>query len=246
MYDYKIPILMFHRVVENKEEAGRHNIYVYRKNLIRQFEYLKKKDYKTITFRDLHLSNASQKRIILTFDDGYMDNYDLLFPLLKQYEFKAVIFLVTKQTSNKWGIDEGEPSLSLLSQEQIKEMHNYGIEFGGHSRLHYPLTQLDKNLLQNEILGCKHDIENITEVPVISFCYPFGACNDGIKRVVKESGYSYGISTKNGPDNLYEDLFQIKRIEISCRTRMSRFKTKVSGYYFKPSIFKQIFKNKSI
>jgi peptidoglycan/xylan/chitin deacetylase (PgdA/CDA1 family) len=242
--DYQIPVLMYHRVVEARNDAGKHNIYVYRKNLIRQFEYLKKQGYQTITFKDLQDPGDDSKKIILTFDDGYVDNYNLLFPLLQKYQFTAVIFLVTQQTRNEWGIAEGEPAINLMTAAQMKEMHEYGVEFGGHTRTHVDMTKLTHEKLRDEIAGCKQDVENILNSEVISFSYPFGAFNEQVKKVVKESGFRYGIATKTGPDKLFDDLFQIKRIEVSYRTSLSRFKTKVSGNYFKPSLLQRIFNKK--
>ena len=232
---------MYHRVVESRNEAGKHNIYVYRKSLIKQFEYLKKQGYKTITFKDLKKPDDGSKKIILTFDDGYVDNYNLLFPLLKQYQFTAVIFLVTRQTRNEWGIVEGEPALNLMNEAQVKEMHEYGVEFGGHTRSHVNLAQLSYEDLVDEVAGCKLDVERIINTPIISFCYPFGASSEQVKRVVNEAGYLYGISTKTGPTNMEDDLFKIKRIDISYRTSLSRFRTKVSGYYFKSSFLQRFF-----
>jgi len=235
---------MYHRVVESRNDAGKHNIYVTKRDLIKQFEYLKQKGYQTITFKDLHEPGDFSKKVILTFDDGYVDNYDLLFPLLQKYQFTAVIFLVTLQTRNEWGIVEGEPAISLMNNAQLKEMHEYGVEFGGHTRTHVDLTRLTKEKIWDEISGCKQDVEKILNTQIISFSFPYGATNEQVKEAVKESGFRYGISTKSGPDYLFDDLLQIKRIEISNRTSLQRFKTKVSGYYFKPSFIQRIFTHK--
>lgn len=238
---YQIPVLMYHRVVNDKSEAGKHNIYVKLDNLRKQFNFLKRNGYQTTTFKDINIQDDQNKKIILTFDDGYVDNYTLLFPLLKEFGFTAVVFLVTKLTKNEWGIVCGEPAISLMNEAQLKEMHTYGIEFGGHTRNHVNLLLQSDDQLMDEIRGCKNDIEKMLNSEVVSFSYPFGALNENIKSVVKESGYLYGISTKSGPDNFFDDLMQIKRIEISNRTKLYRFKKKVSGDYFTPSLFNKLF-----
>jgi len=238
---YQIPVLMYHRVVNDRSEAGKHNIYVKLDHLRKQFNFIKRNSYQTITFKDLNSQNDLNKKIILTFDDGYVDNYTLLFPLLKEFNFTAVIFLVTKLTKNKWGIACGEPVIGLINEAQIKEMHAYGIEFGGHTRNHLNLLLLSSEQIRDEIFGSKTDIEKMLNTEVISFSYPFGALDENIKSIVKESGYLYGISTKSGPDNIFDDLLQIKRIEISNRTKLYRFRKKVSGDYFKPSLLNKFF-----
>src|SRR6185312_1091418 len=111
--NYQLPILMYHRVVKKRSDAGLHNIFILERKLRRQFDYLKNNNFKTITFRDLvhQKPRPEEKKIVLTFDDGYADNYTLLFPLLKEYGFTAVVFLVTREKVNTWGIKEGEPTI---------------------------------------------------------------------------------------------------------------------------------------
>lgn len=242
---YKLPVLLYHRVVNNRYEAGHHNIYIKRENLVKQFDYLRANGYITITFRDFHENKQIDpyKKIILTFDDGYVDNYTLLFPLLKEYGFKAVIFLVTQLKRNEWGIVEGEPAIDMMNEQQIKEMDDYGIEFGGHTQTHADLLRLSGEAVKMEVAGCKKDIEKIINKEVISFSYPFGGVNENIKRIVRETGYYYGISTDTGPGVFTDDLMQIKRVEVSCKTKLYRFRKKASGMYFEPSVLGKLFKH---
>ena len=231
---YELPILMYHRIVDSKSEVGKHNIYVKVDRFRKQLEYIKNKGYQTITFRDLaKIQDPGQlyKKIILTFDDGYEDNYTLLFPLLKEFNYTAVIFLVTQLTQNEWGIREGEPALKLMNKEQLIEMDKYGIEFGGHTQTHVDLKKAPADQAKQEIEGSKRDVENIVPNPVISFAYPFGAFNEESKKIVNAAGYKYGIATKSGPFNWKDDLFQMRRIEIGSQTIMPVFKRKVSGNY---------------
>ena len=153
-----------------------------------------------------------------------------------------MIYLVTKQTRNEWAIKEGEPELKMMTKEMIREMSNYGIEFGGHTRRHIDLKKTAKEKLADEVAGCKKDIEEITEKPAISFAYPFGAHNDETLQAVRNAGYKYGITTIFGPKKWQEDLMRIRRIEVRQNTSLFSFKRKVSGKYFQPLIT-QIFSN---
>lgn len=231
---YQLPVLLYHRVVNIRSEAGHHNIFIKKRKLKKQFSYLKKKGYETITFRDINENPTIDlnNKVILTFDDGYVDNYDNLFPLLKEFGLTAVIFLVTQIKRNEWGIVEGEPAIQLLNESQLKEMDQYGIEFGGHTQTHKNLLSLDSESRKREIKGCKLDVENVLGKKTISFSYPFGACNEEIKRIVSEAEYTYAVSTNTGPNSFHDDLMQIKRIEVTCRTNIFSFKRKVSGRYF--------------
>jgi peptidoglycan/xylan/chitin deacetylase (PgdA/CDA1 family) len=149
--------------------------------------------------------------------------------------------LVTQKSYNDWGVKEGEPHINLMNNEQILEMINYGIEIGGHTRNHNALNIIPFENCENEILGCKEDIENAYQSKVLSFAYPFGGLTEDIKSLTKGVGYVYAVSTNTGSDNLFEDLMEIKRIEISPRTSLRSFKKKVSGTYFKRNLLQKIF-----
>jgi peptidoglycan/xylan/chitin deacetylase (PgdA/CDA1 family) len=244
MIQYQLPVLLYHRIVNSKKETGRHKIYVFKDKFEAQLKFLKENGYETITFHDLAspLPPSPQgegpgvrSKIILTFDDGYEDNYTILFPLLKKYGFKAVILLVTQKKDNSWGIQEGEPVFKMMNEKQIREMSDYGIEFGGHTQNHPDLTKISTEEAKREIEGCKKDVEAITGKPAVSFAYPFGALNEKVKSVVKDAGYHFGIATTSGANLFSDDKFQIRRIEIRPQNGLARFKYKVSGYYFQKS-----------
>jgi peptidoglycan/xylan/chitin deacetylase (PgdA/CDA1 family) len=224
-----IKVLLYHRIVCKDEPTGKHKIYVNAKRFERQMQYLKDNHFETLTFYDVaeknHL-NSDKSKVIITFDDGYADNYYHAFPILKKFGFKAVIFLVTQKSYNEWGVKEGEPKVSLMTKEMIREMTDYGVEFGGHTQSHIDLKTLNAEEIKSEILGCKKDVENITGKNAMSFAYPFGGLNDEVIRITKASGFTYGIATKYGPSRFHDDYFQIKRQEINPKTSLWSFKHK--------------------
>ena len=139
----EIPVLMYHRLINNKDEIGKNTIYLNVDEFEKQLKYLKDNNYITITFKDLYKipkeERKNKKYIILTFDDGYKDNYNLLFPLLKKYNMKAVIYMVSDEVYNKWDVEaNGEKRFDLMSKDEMLEMYKSGlVEFGGHT-LHHP------------------------------------------------------------------------------------------------------------
>ena len=195
-------------------------------------QWLKENNYTTITFRELALQTNLDKKIILTFDDGYADNYTIMYPILKEFGFKAVIFLVTGYRRNEWGISEGEPIQELMTDAQIKEMDAYGIEFGGHTQHHIDLKRASEPTQRAEIKGCYNDLEKMLGKKPVSFSYPFGAYNNETLKVTAESGFRYGITTIFGPDNWEDDTLRIKRIEVRPRDRLLSFRRKASGTYW--------------
>jgi len=243
---YSLPVLLYHRIVNANSVIGKHKIYVWEKDFEKQMKYLKDNHYQTITFYDLQQNPQMDlyKKVIITFDDGYTDNYDLAFPILKKHGFKAVIYLVTQIDHNAWGVREGEPKLMMMSKEQVKEMSDYGIEMGGHTQHHVDLLKHNAEEQLREIKGSKEDVEKITQKPAISFAYPFGGINESIKKITQTAGYAYAVSTNTGPKEFGADWFQVRRIEVTPKTTLFSFKNKVSGNYFYPSFFKKLFTSK--
>lgn len=233
----EIPILMYHRLINKDSDKGVHTIYCDVDKFEEQLKYLKKHNYKTITFKDLYnLSNEERKKekyIILTFDDGYTDNYELLFPLLKKYNMKAVIYMVSHLEYNKWDVEEtDEKKFTLMNKEQIKEMFDSGlVEFGGHTMHHVKLNKTLEEEQRKEISENKKFLENLLGEELYSFAYPFGYFNNISKKIVKEIGYKYGVATDSGPFYIEDDLFEIRRIGIYSDITMPKFKRRVKGNY---------------
>lgn len=237
---YEIPVIMYHRVIRDKSEGGVHGIYVTESQFEKHLKYLKQKGFETITFKDLLNNkykdrfNREKKQIILTFDDGYTDNYNYAFPLLKKYGFKCVIYLLSHLNYNKWDVEvkeNPEHKFDLMDMSMIKEMEEYGIEFGGHTKTHPKLATLPIEIAQEEILTSKKVLEEKLGHALISFAYPYGNLNEDVKKIVKNSGYNFAVATDSGDISFSEDLFQIRRIGIFSTNNFFTFKRKVSGKY---------------
>ncbi len=245
---FELPVLLYHRIVNKSMPVGKHKIYVSEKDFEKQMAYLHQKGIQPVTFFDLQQNPLMklENKVILTFDDGYRDNYELMFPVLKKYNFKAVIYLVTQTDHNSWGVSQKEPRVDLMTDAQLQELSDYGIEIGGHTQHHPDLSKCSESRLITEIKGCREDIEKRIRKKAVSFAYPFGGINEAVKRVTKEAGYMFAVSTNTGPKAFGKDNYQIRRIEITPRTTLNSFKNKVSGYYFHPSFFHSLFKNKQL
>ena len=232
---YQIPILMYHQVLRSRAEAGRFDTWVPERQLRRQLAYLRQNGYRTTTFRELDtLGELGERRIILTFDDGYEDNYTTLYPLLAEFGFTAVVFMVTRMASNAWDVVQGEPERRLMTAAQAREMAAGGVEFGGHTRTHVNFDLVSPKVAREEIAGCKADLEDWLGRPAVSFAYPYGAIHPHVKQMVAEAGFRFGVATKSGPALVEADRLQVRRIAISHRTSAAAFMLKVSGGYHQP------------
>ncbi len=229
-----IPILMYHQVLR-APSRGKFDTWVLEGALRRQLEHLARGGYQTITFRDLDRpAEPGRRRVILTFDDGYEDNYTTLFPLLREFGFTAVIFQVTRLRSNTWAAAQGEPVHALMTPDQAREMAAHGVEFGGHTRTHVSFDVVGPEVARAEIAGCFADLREWLGVEPVSFAYPYGAVHPWTKALVREAGFRWGIATKDGPSSLAADPFHVRRIAVSYRTGMATFRWKTGGHYHEP------------
>ena len=235
---YEVPIIMYHRVINKSENEGIYGTYLYEDMFRKHLQYLKDKNYTVITFKDLdkigwrNRFKKDKKYIILTFDDGYKDNYDLVFPILKEFNFKATIFLMGSSTYNEWDVKAGgEKEFPLMSVEMIKEMQDYGIEFGAHTFNHPKLNTLSNEEIEHQIVDVKKPLEEKIGKKIITFAYPYGILNEYAKEMAKKAGYTFALATDSGSVCLSDDLYQIRRIAIFPNTNLFSFKRKVTGNY---------------
>ncbi|MGD0337595.1 MAG: polysaccharide deacetylase family protein [Bacteroidota bacterium] len=234
----EIPVLMYHRVTEGVPPRTKYGIYVTTSEFEQQLSFLERKRFTTLTYYDLAKIFALRQPlprnpVILTFDDGYEDNFLNAFPILQRHSMKAVIFLLGNRsiTSNVWDMQNGEPEVNLLNDEQIRLMAEYGIEFGSHSMDHRRLTELSVEEAQNDVTASKLLLEKRLGKEIISFAYPYGAINEQVKECICRAGYEFGIATDSGPWNFWSDLFQIRRIPIFPGTGLFTYWKKISGWY---------------
>ena len=233
-----IPVLLYHRVVPEAPKDSHHGIWVTIQSFEQNLHSLKHRGYSPITFEQYQLFLNREfilpkKPVILTFDDGYEDNYTFAFPLLKKYGFPAVIFLAaeTKRRTNFWDADE--PQVPLMNNEQIREMSGAGIEFGSHTVTHPNLSHCSPEQMRKELFESKKILEQLTGKKIISLAYPYGAVNEHIKSLAAEAGYIFGIATNSGPLKFYEDFLEIRRTQIFPWTDRFGFWKKTQQRYLR-------------
>ena len=199
-------------------------------NFAKQMEFLKNKGYQVITLDELVEGIKNKKRfkrneLVITFDDGYKENFEYAYPILKKFGFPAIIFLVSDYMGNE---------KRFLNWNQIRIMSKGGISFGGHTKTHCYLG-LEKNdqVIWEQVGDCKKSIEQEIGVPVKYFCYPTGGFNEKVKEIVKEAGYKGACTTNRGFVSLNSDVYELKRVKItnSDMVKPLSFWMKLSGYY---------------
>jgi peptidoglycan/xylan/chitin deacetylase (PgdA/CDA1 family)/glycosyltransferase involved in cell wall biosynthesis len=234
----EIPILMYHRVTDGAPAGTRHGIYVTTREFDAQLHALQRKGCTTLTVRDLRAIVLGERIIprrpvLLTFDDGYEDNYLHAFPLLKRYGMNATIFILGDPSirSNVWDRSGGEPVARLMSDEQCRDMISYGIDFGAHTLHHTKLTDVGADDARIEIESSKRMIEDRLQYDIHSIAYPYGAVNESIKAMTKKAGYTFGIATDSGTKDFWSDPFELRRIPVFPGASKFSFWKKTTGKY---------------
>ena len=234
---YVVPILMYHNITSADTKPliviGHLSKGKLRLNCVspqsfdRQLGFLKDHGYHVISLDEyVQRKKAnewfSHKTVVITFDDGYEDNYTNAFPILKKYHFPATIFLISDYVGK---------SPDFLSWEQVKEMSQYGISFGSHTRRHVYLPSISKEQMKDEIIGSKQIIEQHLGSPVYYFAYPGGGFSEEIKAITATAGYQAALATNRGYDRLNIDLYELNRIHINNWDNKYSLTGKLSGFY---------------
>ncbi|MBU1127658.1 MAG: polysaccharide deacetylase family protein [Candidatus Omnitrophica bacterium] len=193
-------------------------------------KFLADNGYSVIAMAELAeaISNGKQylpHTVVITFDDGFEDNFTYAFPVLAKHGMPAVMFLITGYVDRKDG---------YLTWDQVRLMQKNGITFGGHTRNNVYLPSItDTAGLRDEIAGSREDIKENTGAVADIFCYPTGGFNEEIKEVVKNAGYKAACTTNRGPARLNRDIYALKRAKItnSDMKKPFHFRAKLSGFY---------------
>ncbi len=201
----KIPVICYHSI--NKDPSGKSPIIISPEKFRQHLQTIKDNGYTTLTmaqFNDYLFGDKPipEKSVLLTFDDGYEDNYTNAFPILKEFNMNATIFVISSY------MDGNE----YMSPSNIKEMSDYGIDIESHTVSHLRLSELSYEQQFNEIKNSKQAIEKITGKPVISIAYPEGKYNEDTKKAVLEAGYAMGFTIDRGYVGIGDNATLLNRL----------------------------------
>ncbi len=221
---YVTPIIMYHNVEDaNLTEPN----WVSPKNFEKQLQYIASHGYEVITLDELvndilQNKGLKSKTVVITFDDGHENIYKNAYPLLKKYQFPAIIF-VPPDLVGKEG---------FLTWEQIDEMRDNGIDIGSHTRSHIYLPDLSYQDQRDQIINSKMIIEQRLNSRINYFAYPIGGFSYQTKRIIKEAGYKGACATNRGYDRFNRDVYNLNRVRFSNKDiRNDYLWIKLSGFY---------------
>ena len=229
----EVPIIMYHSIL--KDENMWNDYVLSPVELEKDLVWLRENDYKTVFINDIvEFVNGGnelpKKSVVLTFDDGFYNNYYYVFPLLKKYNAKATISSVGSYSEFACEEANPQPAYSYLDWDNINEMRKSGlVEFANHS---YNLHSLDnrrgtvkdkgesyenyRHVLLTDIFKNQHLIEDFCGFTPNIFTYPYGLTCEAGERLIKNSGFNATLGTE-------EKMNYIKKGDNDCLYNMHRF-----------------------
>lgn len=206
---FRTPVLTFHSI----REKFQNDKYAISPSFFEEIIAFIVKRFGTIGIKEISTELQSKKgvdngRVLITFDDGYRDNFQYAIPILQKYDVKAVFFLIPKYLgeSNLWDA-RARVIIDHLTISEAKEIVRIGHEIGSHSLTHHSLIKFDRNGLTKELRDSKEELIEKLGVEPISFSYPYGDFNDEVGKITSKH-YQYAFATDKGTNsNWFESNF---------------------------------------
>lgn len=211
-----VPILMYHQIAPHRPGSRLNAWRVPPEVFARQLDLLARRGLTGVALRDLLETppRPGDRRVVLTFDDGYDGVRTAALPLLRSRGFSATVFVVSGKLggTNDW--DGESPGDALLDAGGVRELAAAGLEIGSHGATHRPLTELPDGELPAEIRGSREQLERIAGAPVVSFCYPYGAADDRAAAAVREAGFRAATVIRGGLVPDLAEPFRLRRVAV--------------------------------
>ena len=213
-----VPILLYHCIEENFTEDIS-NVAITKDTFTIHMQTLKDAGYTPISFDEYyqfveHGKPLPQKPIMITFDDGYLSNYLVAYPILKDLGFKATIFIVASSVGKSNTADINYPHFTW---GQAKEMVQSGvIEIGSHTFFHRDMRAYSKDKIQTDLRLSKYLIDDNLNINCDLLAYPYGYYTPEIQELATKAGYKMQCIVGDvGANTLASPMNQLKRLTIS-------------------------------
>lgn len=160
-----------------------------------------------------------ERSVLITFDDGYADLYRYAFPLLQEFGFKAVIFMLARYVGRvgRTYSEANYPEAPFLSIAQLREMSQEDIEIGSHGLWHVPLVHLPPKEAEEEVKESKRILSDLLGFEIRAFSYPWGRAGDFRKEhvaMVEDAGYEIAFTMLHGFNHLPFERFKMRRCHV--------------------------------
>ncbi len=212
-----IPVLMYHSI----GEAKNNDAVIAKERFAEQMAYLASHNYTPISLDDLYayLSSSGDlpaKPVVLTFDDGYRDTYEVALPILRKYGFKSVLFIPASFAGDR------------LSWQELREMKVAGMEIASHSLTHRDLGDMTPAQQAEEIAKSKEILDSFLSQNTRYFCYPNSSYNQETLKLLKSHGFRLAFTIDPGWAKPGDEPLTLRRVWMGNNVDLAHFEERLS------------------
>jgi peptidoglycan/xylan/chitin deacetylase (PgdA/CDA1 family) len=212
-----VPVLMYHKI---GPEAGNDAV-ISEARFAEHMEYLHRNGYRTLSLAELedYLAGRTElppKPVVITFDDGYRDTYEVALPILKRYGFKSTVFVILNAAERH------------LTWAELKAMKAAGMEVGSHSYTHRDLGELKPAEQAAEIARSKEELDRGLGQDSRYFCYPNGSYDGNTLRLLQENGFRLAVTIDPGWVKRGDNPLLLKRVWMGNGVDLRHFEARLT------------------
>ena len=213
-------VLMYHSI-GTKVDGDKHGIYnITKHQFSSQIKALvEMDDINVVSINDLL---KKPNNIVITFDDGFSDTYEVAAPILEEAGLSFTVFISP-------GLIKSNSKQYLDEQSLLKLSNINSCNIGAHGYSHQPLTECNNKQLQNELEDSKKWLEDLLSTAVNTMSYPHGAVDQRVRNAAHDAGYLLAASSKSGANTAKSDLLQLHRTDIWSIDNKKIFRQKIAG-----------------
>jgi len=212
-----VPVLMYHKIGGEKGNDA----VISPARFAEHMEYLHKNGYRTLSLEELEAYVAGRaelppKPVVLTFDDGYRDTYEIALPLLKKYGFKSTVFVLLADAERH------------LTWDELREMKAAGMAVLPHGYTHRDLGAMTAAQQAAEIAKAKEILDRALGQDSRYYCYPNGSYNEQTFRLLREKGFALAVTIDPGWVKRGDNPFTLRRVWMGNAVDLRNFEARVT------------------
>lgn len=232
----RIVVLLYHRVNDEQRDAVTVSIKQFEEQMAWIGRHCHVADINDIV-RGTVPRDTARPVVVVTFDDGYADNYQNAVPILRRYAIPASFFVSTGMVGTDTGFHHDHEklgyALSTLNWDQLRAMKAMGFTIGSHTVSHINCGSSDIDEVRRELIESRDTLREKLGLRDLIFAYPFGGREDmtvEVLEAVKQAGYMGSLSAYGGIVSAEIDAFDVPRNGISHGFSLLAFRARLEGF----------------
>jgi peptidoglycan/xylan/chitin deacetylase (PgdA/CDA1 family) len=224
-----VPVLLYHQIapLPHKNIPFR-GLWVHPDKFRSQMAWLKRLGYQGLSLRNAMpyiKGEKTGKVAVITFDDGFLNNYENALPVLAEFNFTATNYFVANQVggSNLWDQAMGVPLTPCMSVTQMREWAALGHEVGAHTVDHVNLEKTPEEEARRQIVQSKTMLEDMLGSEVTNFAYPYGGNQQIHRDMCRDAGFETATTTVRARARATDDPFGMPRVYVRRRDLAPKF-----------------------